>query len=54
VVSLPFFSEKSARLHFVPPTSPARITFPPVPLVRQFALCVDAPTSTVYASTVMN
>src|ERR1700687_4658712 len=29
VVSLPFFSVKSARLHFVPPTSPARITCPP-------------------------
>src|SRR5208282_1831576 len=28
-VSLPSFSEKSARLHFVPPTSPARITYSP-------------------------
>src|SRR5580693_9655535 len=28
-VSFPFFSEKSARLHFVPPTSPARITESP-------------------------
>src|SRR5580693_6727027 len=27
--SLPFFREKSARLHLVPPTSPARITGPP-------------------------
>src|SRR5229473_2303454 len=31
-VSLPAFSEKSARLHFVPPTSPARITsYPRLP-----------------------
>src|SRR5439155_21817269 len=28
-VSVPRFSEKSARLHFVPPTSPARITCSP-------------------------
>jgi hypothetical protein len=28
-VSLPAFSENSARLHFVPPTSPARITYSP-------------------------
>src|SRR5580658_4931816 len=28
-VSFPSFSEKSARLHFVPPTSPARITYSP-------------------------
>ena len=28
-VSVPPFSEKSAKLHFVPPTSPARITVPP-------------------------
>src|ERR1700730_15981485 len=43
VVSLPFFSAKSARLHFVPPTSPARITCPPsycVGCVARF--CPDA------------
>src|SRR6266849_2888783 len=36
-VSAPRFSEKSARLHFVPPTSPARITCPPT-LVSIFIL----------------
>src|SRR5207302_9742983 len=30
-VSVPRFSEKSAKLHFVPPTSPARITCSPYP-----------------------
>jgi len=29
-VSVPFFSANNAKLHFVPPTSPARITVPPV------------------------
>jgi len=28
-VNVPFFSANNAKLHFVPPTSPARITVPP-------------------------
>src|SRR6201994_2003289 len=39
VVSFPSFSENSARLHFVPPTSPARITWPPVYGVNRVFYC---------------
>src|SRR5580704_429227 len=38
VVNFPSFSENSARLHFVPPTSPARITWPPVHEVNRGCL----------------
>src|SRR5712691_1301259 len=41
-VSVPRFSEKSARLHFVPPTSPARITCSPR-LVANRLLCQVLP-----------
>src|SRR5579871_6814025 len=39
VVNFPSFSENSARLHFVPPTSPARITWPPVYGVNRGVYC---------------
>src|ERR1700759_1328125 len=39
VVNLPSFSENSARLHFVPPTSPARITWPPDYEVNRESYC---------------
>src|SRR6266700_6313432 len=35
-VRVPPFSEKSAKLHFVPPTSPARITCSPYPILNRF------------------
>src|SRR5258708_934383 len=38
-VRVPPFSEKSAKLHFVPPTSPARITCSPYLLNRFKARC---------------
>src|SRR5580704_6976114 len=42
VVNFPSFSENSARLHFVPPTSPARITWPPVYEVNRGFYCTCA------------